>query len=164
MLWPTNTFGVKPKLVIKGGLIDWAVMGDPNASIPTPEPVLLRPMFGADGRAVGRTSMTFISQAAVEAGVPERLGLDRWIEPVRNCRTIGKAQMVRNDAMPEIDVDPETYQVCVDGRPATVAAVDGGVDVAALLHRLMAAAPTGASRRAGGGGRSQLRASCRSCS
>jgi urease subunit alpha len=124
VLWPTNTFGVKPKLVVKGGLIVWAAMGDPNASIPTPEPVLLRPMYAAYGRAVARTSITFVSQAAVEAGVPERLGLDRWVEPVRSCRTIGKAQMVRNDATPEIRVDPETYQVTIDGRPATVEAAD----------------------------------------
>jgi urease subunit alpha len=120
VLWPTNTFGVKPKYVIKGGFVCWAMMGDPNASIPTPEPVLLRPMFGTRGSAAGRTSITFLSQAAVDAGVPERLDLDRWIEPVRNCRTIGKAQMVRNSATPEIAVDPETYQVTVDGRPAVV--------------------------------------------
>jgi urease subunit alpha len=124
VLWPTNTFGVKPKLVVKGGLIVWAAMGDPNASIPTPEPVLLRPMFAAYGRAVARTSITFVSEAAVEAGLPERLGLERWVEPVRGCRTIGKAQMVRNDATPEIRVDPETYQVSVDGKPATVEAAD----------------------------------------
>jgi urease subunit alpha len=124
VLWPTNTFGVKPKIVVKGGMIVWAAMGDPNASIPTPEPVLLRPMFAANGRAVGRTSITFVSEAAVEAGVPERLGLERWVEPVRGCRTIGKAQMVRNDATPEIRVDPETYQVSVDGKPATVGAAD----------------------------------------
>jgi urease subunit alpha len=124
VLWPTNTFGVKPKLVVKGGLIVWAAMGDPNASIPTPEPVLLRPMFAAYGRAVAKTSITFLSQAAVDAGVPGRLGLERWVEPVRGCRMIGKAQMVRNDATPEIRVDPETYQVAVDGKPATVAAAD----------------------------------------
>jgi urease subunit alpha len=124
VLWPTNTFGVKPKLVVKGGLIVWAAMGDPNASIPTPEPVLLRPMFAAYGRAVARTSITFMSQAGVEADVPARLGLERWVEPVRGCRTIGKAQMVRNDATPEIRVDTETYQVTVDGEPATVAATD----------------------------------------
>jgi urease subunit alpha len=122
VLWPTNTFGVKPKLVVKGGLIVWAAMGDPNASIPTPEPVLLRPMFAACGSAVAKTSMTFMSKASVEAGVPARLGLARWVEPVRGCRTIGKAQMVRNDATPEIRVDPETYQVTVDGKPATVPA------------------------------------------
>jgi urease subunit alpha len=124
VLWPTNTFGVKPKLVVKGGLIVWAAMGDPNASIPTPEPVLLRPMFAADGRAVGNTSITFMAQAAVEAGLPGRLGLERWVEPVRGCRTIGKAQMVRNDATPKIHVDPETYRVTVDGKHATVEASD----------------------------------------
>jgi urease subunit alpha len=124
VLWPTNTFGVKPKLVVKGGLIVSAAMGDPNASIPTPEPVLLRPMFAAYGRAVARTSITFLSQAAVDVGLAERLGLERWTEPVRGCRTIGKAQMVRNDATPEIRVDPETYQVSVDGQPATVEAAD----------------------------------------
>jgi urease subunit alpha len=124
VLWPTNTFGVKPKYVIKGGFVATAVIGDPNASIPTPEPVLLRPMWAALGSAVRRTSITFMSEAAVEAGVPERLSLDRWVEPVRNCRTVGKAQMVRNDATPEISVDSETYQVSVDGRPATVDAAD----------------------------------------
>ena len=124
VLWPTNTFGVKPKYVLKGGFIVSALMGDPNASIPTPEPVLHRSMWGALGRAVGRTSITFMSAAAVEAGVGERLALDRWVEPVRNCRAVGKSQMVRNDTLPEITVDPETYQVTVDGRPATVPAVD----------------------------------------
>jgi urease subunit alpha len=124
VLWPTNTFGVKPKCVIKAGFINWAVIGDPNASIPTPEPVVARPMFGAEGAAAARTSMTFLSPAAAVAGVNEQLGLDRWVEPVRNCRTIGKAQMVRNAATPDIVVDPETYQVTVDGRPATVDAAD----------------------------------------
>jgi urease subunit alpha len=120
VLWPTNTFGVKPKYVIKGGFIASAIIGDPNASIPTPEPVLIRSMFAAQGRAVGRTSITFVSQAALAAEVPQRLGLERWVEPVRHCRTVGKAQMLRNDATPEISVDPETYQVRIDGRPATV--------------------------------------------
>jgi urease subunit alpha len=124
VLWPTNTFGVKPKYVIKGGFIASALIGDPNASIPTPEPVLIRSMFGAQGRAVGRTSITFLSEAATADGVPERLGLDRWFEPVRRCRTVGKAHMIRNDATPEIRVDPETYQVRVDGRPAVIDAVD----------------------------------------
>jgi urease subunit alpha len=81
-------------------------------------------MFGSRGIAVARTSMTFLSQAAVDAGIPERLGLERWVEPVRGCRTVGKAQMVRNSATPVISVDPETYQVTVDGRPATVGAAD----------------------------------------
>jgi urease subunit alpha len=124
VLWPTNTFGIKPKYVIKGGLVAFALMGDPNASIPTCEPVLLRSMFAAGGSAVGRTSMTFVSQAAVDAGVPERLAVDRWVEPVRGCRTVGKAQMVRNETAPEISVDPETYQVGVNGRPATVPAAE----------------------------------------
>ena len=124
VLWPTNTFGVKPKYVVKGGFIGSALMGDPNASIPTPEPVSMRPMFGAQGRAVGRTSMTFLSQSAFAAGVPERLGLDRWVEPVRGCRAVGKAQMVRNSATPKITVDPEAYQVSVEGRPVTVPAAD----------------------------------------
>jgi urease subunit alpha len=124
VLWPTNTFGVKPKYVIKGGFVASAIMGDPNASIPTPEPVLFRPMWGALGSAVGRTSITFMSQAAVDARVQGRLALARWVEPVRNCRAVGKAQMVRNDALPAIEVDAETYQVTVDGRPATVPATD----------------------------------------
>jgi urease subunit alpha len=120
VLWPTNTFGVKPKCVIKGGFVNWAIMGDANASIPTPEPVQLQPMFGAHGRAVGRTSMTFLSEAALDARLHERLGLDRWVEAVRGCRAIGKAQMVHNSGTPEIRVDPETYQVTVDGLPATI--------------------------------------------
>jgi urease subunit alpha len=133
VLWPTNTFGIKPKYVIKAGFVAFALMGDPNASIPTPEPVLLRPMWAALGSAVGRTSITFMSEAAVEARVPERLALERWVEPVRNCRTVGKAQMVRNDATPQIGVDPETYQVMVDGRLATVAAADE-VSMSQLYH------------------------------
>jgi urease subunit alpha len=120
VLWPIAYFGVKPKLVIKGGMIAWALMGDPNASIPTPEPVLYRPMFGAFGGALAETSVTFTSQAAVDAGVGPRLGLARRLEPVRGCRTIGKADMVLNDSTPEITVNPETYEVRVDGELATV--------------------------------------------
>jgi urease subunit alpha len=124
VLWPTNTFGVKPKYVVKGGFVNWAVMGDPNASIPTPEPVLLRPMFGTLGRAVDKTSITFLSRAAVEGGITERLGLDRWVEPVRGCRTVSKAQMVRNDGTPKISVDPETFQVSIEGHAVSVPAAD----------------------------------------
>ncbi|MEW2507993.1 urease subunit alpha [Amycolatopsis sp. NPDC047767] len=124
VLWPTNTFGVKPKYVLKGGFVAWSVMGDANASIPTPEPVLLQPMFAGLGKAVGRTSITFVSQAAHESGLFERLGIDRRTEAVRGCRTVGKAQMVRNELTPDIAVDPETYQVTVDGEPAVVPAVD----------------------------------------
>jgi len=120
VLWPTNMFGVKPKLVVKGGLINWSVMGDPNASIATPEPVLYRSMFGADGRAVKRTSFTFMSRAAIDRGIPEKLGLEKRIIPVTNTRTIQKKHMVRNDALPHIEVDPETYKVYVDGKLASV--------------------------------------------
>jgi urease subunit alpha len=133
VLWPTNMFGVKPKCVIKGGLIAWSVMGDANASIPTPEPVLLQPMFAGLGKAAGRTSVTFVSQAAAEGRVMERLGIDRWTEAVRGCRTVGKAQMVRNDLTPDISVDTETYQVTVDGQPAVVPAA-GEVSMSQLYY------------------------------
>jgi urease subunit alpha len=120
VLWPIPYFGVKPKLVVKGGMIAWALMGDPNASIPTPEPVLYRPMFGALGGAVAATCVTFTSKAAYESGIRQKLGLQRMVEPVRNCRSIGKADMLRNDLTPQIRVDPETYVVTVDGVHATV--------------------------------------------
>jgi urease subunit alpha len=120
VIWPIAYFGVKPKLVVKGGMIAWALMGDPNASIPTPEPVLYRPMFGALGGAVAATCVTFTSQAAYQSGIREQLGLQRMVEPVRGCRGIGKADMLRNDLTPEIRVDPETYVVTVDGVHATV--------------------------------------------
>ncbi len=125
VLWKPALFGVKPELVIKGGFIAWGAMGDANASIPTPQPVLYRPMFGSFGRAIGPSGITFVSQASLDAGVPQRLGLNKQVEAVRNCRQIGKAQMVHNDATPSIEVDPETYEVRVDGvlatcEPATV--------------------------------------------
>jgi len=120
VLWPIAFFGVKPKLVVKGGMIAWGLMGDPNASIPTPEPVLYRPMFGSLGRALAETSITFTSRAAFDDGIRERLGLARRVEPVRDCRAIGKADMVRNSATPEITVDPETYEVRLDGELASV--------------------------------------------
>jgi len=120
VLWPIGSFGAKPKLVIKGGMICWAVMGDPNGSIPTAEPSFYRPMFGAMGGAVAHTSLTFVSAAAHDAGIAAELGLSRRVEPVRRCRTITKRQMVRNDAMPAIEVDPDTYTVRVDGEIATV--------------------------------------------
>ncbi|MFP5407434.1 MAG: amidohydrolase family protein, partial [Gammaproteobacteria bacterium] len=124
VLWPTNMFAVKPKLVLKGGLINWSIMGDPNASIPTPEPVLYRPMFGAEGKAVKRTSFTFMSRAAIERGVPGKLGLERAILPVHDTRTLQKGNMVRNGALPLIEIDPETYQVYVDGKLASVPPAD----------------------------------------
>jgi urease subunit alpha len=118
--WPIESFAAKPRLVIKGGLINWAAMGDPNASLPTPQPVRFRPMFGAYGKAVQSTGVTFMSQAAIEAGIPEHLGLQRQIAAVRNCRSIGKQHMVRNDRAPEVEVDPETFKVTVDGAVTTI--------------------------------------------
>ena len=120
VLWPIGSFGAKPKLIIKGGMIAWSVLGDPNGSIPTAEPSFYRPMFGAMGKAVSATSLTFISPAAYEAGVHRDLGLAKRVESVRGCRHITKRQMVRNDAMPTIEVDPDSYQVRVDGEIATV--------------------------------------------
>ena len=120
VLWPIGSFGAKPKMVIKGGMINWSVMGDPNASIPTADPVLYRPMFGAFGEAVRSTCVTFVSGQAHQSGLSQSLGLKRRVEPVSSCRTITKKQMVRNDRLPKIEVDPETYQVRVDGELATV--------------------------------------------
>jgi urease subunit alpha len=113
VLWKPAFFGVKPELVLKGGMIAYAAMGDPNASIPTPEPVLYRPMFAA---ATPRsTCFTFVSAAALERDVPRQLGLAKRIEAVRNTRTLGKRDMVGNSATPQIEVDPQTYAVYADG-------------------------------------------------
>jgi urease subunit alpha len=125
VLWSPAFFGVKPDLVIKGGAIAAAQMGDPNASIPTPQPVHYRPMFGAFGGAVAATSLTFVSQAALEAGLAEKKGLAKELVAVENTRRISKADMVHNNATPDIQVDPETYEVTADGQllvcePATV--------------------------------------------
>lgn len=118
-LWKPAFFGVKPELVIKGGLIAWAQMGDANASIPTPQPVYGRPMFGSFGKAIASTSLTFMSQAALEAKIPEQLGLKKQCVAVSGTRNISKADMKLNDALPKIDVDPETYQVKADGQLLT---------------------------------------------
>ena len=116
VVWSPMFFGVKPDLVIKGGAIAWAMMGDPNASIPTPQPVHGRPMFGALGGALAATCITFVSQAALEDGIGQSLGLRRHLSAVRDTRGgIGKASMIHNDAMPNIEVDPETYEVRADG-------------------------------------------------
>ncbi len=116
VLWRPAFFGVRPELVLKGGFIAWAQMGDANASIPTPQPLRMRPMFGAYGRAVGSASIAFVSQrAALEGGLAE-LGLAKHIVAVSRCRGIGKRDMVHNDALPKITVDPETYEVRADGR------------------------------------------------
>jgi urease subunit alpha len=125
VLWSPAFFGVKPDLVLKAGTIAAALMGDPNASIPTPQPVHYRPMFGAYGKALPASAATFLSAAAIAGGVPERLGLGRLILPARGIRSVDKSRMVHNSATPQIDVDPETYEVRADGvhlvcEPATV--------------------------------------------
>ncbi len=114
VLWRPGFFGVKPSLILKGGMIAAAAMGDPNGSIPTPQPVHYRPMFGAYGRAL-RTSLTFVSQAALENEAVASLGLTRHLEAVRNTRHIGKKDMVHNDWLPRLEVDAETYEVRADG-------------------------------------------------
>jgi len=124
VLWGLGEFGAKPKMIVKGGFINWAMMGDPNASIPTPQPSYYRPMFGAMGLAPASTCVTFVSRAAYELGVKEQLGLQREVVPVLNCRGIGKSDMVRNSRTARIEVDPETYEVRVDGDLATVDPVD----------------------------------------
>jgi urease subunit alpha len=124
VLWKPAFFGVKPALILKGGMIAAAAMGDPNASIPTPQPVHYRPMFGAFGKAL-KTSVTFVSQAGLRNPHIQALKLFKRLEPVRNMRTLRKSDMVHNDYQPRMDVDPETYEVRADGElltcePATV--------------------------------------------
>ena len=124
-LWRPAMFGVKPEMVLKGGLIAWAQMGDANASIPTPQPVYMRPMFASFGGAMHQTSLTFLSQAAIDRGIPELLHLQKNTAPVSNIRQLTKRDMKLNDAMPRMEVDPETYEVRADGElltcePATV--------------------------------------------
>jgi urease subunit alpha len=119
VLWKPAFFGVKPEMIIKGGFIAWSVMGDANASIPTPQPVLYRPMFGSFGGAIAATSLTFVSKAALEDEIPTKLALKKTVVAVEKCRTIGKADMVHNAAMPAIEVDPETYEVRADGELLT---------------------------------------------
>ncbi len=118
-LWKPAMFGVKPEIVIKGGAIAWAQMGDPNASIPTPQPVYMRPMFGSFGGAANTTSLTFVSQAALDASIPEQIGLKTPAVAVSNTRKISKADMKLNEATPEIEVNPETYEVKADGKLLT---------------------------------------------
>lgn len=124
VLWPTQFFGAKPELVVKGGMIAWSVMGEPNASIPTVEPVIYRPMFGAHPAVIPATSVTFLSQAAADRGVAESLGLRRRVAVSKNNRALSKADMLRNDTLRAIEVDPETYQVRVDGEVVTAPAAE----------------------------------------
>jgi urease subunit alpha len=125
VLWEPAFFGVKPTLILKGGMINLALMGDPNASIPTPQPVHYREMFATRGGALGRTSLTFVSQAAEAAGIADRYGLRKRLVPVHGIRSLRKTDMIHNNYQPKITVDPETYQVVADGElltcePATI--------------------------------------------
>ncbi|GAA3033717.1 hypothetical protein GCM10020000_08720 [Streptomyces olivoverticillatus] len=115
VLWEPAFFGVRPQLVIKGGQIAYAQMGDANASIPTPQPVLPRPMFGAIGRAPAANSLNFVTQWAMDDGLPERLGLGKRFTLIRSTRSVTKADMRNNDARPRVEVDPDTFTVTVDG-------------------------------------------------
>jgi urease subunit alpha len=119
VLWKPAFFGVKPSLILKGGMIASAAMGDANASIPTPQPVHYRPMFGSAGGALGRTSLSFLSQSAAAAGVAESYGLAKTTAVVKGTRSVTKADMIHNDWQPDISVDPETYQVVADGMVLT---------------------------------------------
>jgi urease subunit alpha len=119
VLFKPALFGVKPELILKGGFIAWANMGDPNASIPTPQPMFYRPMFGATSRAVASTALTFVSEAGLRDGGLQNLGLRRRLEAVKSCRSVRKTDMVLNDALPKIVVDPETYHVTADGEHLT---------------------------------------------
>lgn len=115
VLWKPAFFGVKPKLILKGGMVVMAAMGDPNASIPTPQPVLIRPMFAAFGGSIAQTSAVFLSKAALERGVPQALGLQKLALPVSNTRGLQKKHMLLNDALPKLEIDPQTYEVRADG-------------------------------------------------
>jgi len=119
VLWKPAFFGAKPELVIKGGVISWAQMGDANASIPTPQPVMMRPMFASLGRAVGSCSIAFVSPLCARQAIAAGYGLSKRVEAVRGCRSLGKKDMRLNDATPEIRVDPETYRVTADGEHLT---------------------------------------------
>jgi urease subunit alpha len=120
VLWDPAFFGAKPKMVLKGGMINWANMGDPNSSLPTPQPTFFRPMFGAFGAALPETCITFVSQAAFEHGIAAKLGLKRKVMPIGGTRTLTKQHMVRNSTLGKIEVDPETFAVKVNGVHATV--------------------------------------------
>lgn len=124
VLWNPKMFGVKPDMIIKGGFIIASKMGDANASIPTPEPVVYTDMFGAYGLARANTCISFVSKAAYDAGIKERLGLKRQVLPVSHCRDIGKRDMKNNDVIADIDVNPENYEVRVDGELVTCKAAD----------------------------------------
>ncbi len=119
VLWKPAFFGAKPEMIIKGGMVAGSRMGDPNASIPTPQPVMYRHMFGAAGKAVFQTCASFVSKASLDLNIVQQYGLQKQVLPVRNCRSIGKKNMVLNDATPQIEVNPENYEVKVNGQLMT---------------------------------------------
>ncbi|MEO0988852.1 MAG: amidohydrolase family protein, partial [Cyanobacteria bacterium J06639_14] len=119
VLWQPGFFGIKPEIVIKGGFIAWAAMGESNASLMTCEPILYRPQWSSFGLASQTTSVGFVTQAALEKGIPDRLGLRKQLLPVKGTREVSKQDMLHNDACPEIEVDPDTFQVRVNGEIAT---------------------------------------------
>lgn len=124
VIWKPALFGVKPEIIMKSGFVVASKMGDPNGSIPTPQPVIYREMWGAMGTAASKCSITFVSQISVDNGTVESYGLKRKFLPVKGCRNIGKKDMVNNDKTPDIRVDPETYRVYVDGEYITSEPVD----------------------------------------
>jgi urease subunit alpha len=119
VVWKPALFGVKPETIIKGGFIAAARMGDVNASIPTPQPVIMRNMWGTYGKALSRTAITFVSKASIANGIKEKLGLERTVLPVKNCRSIGKRDMILNGETPPVEVDPKTYEVSINGEKIT---------------------------------------------
>ncbi|NQW80144.1 MAG: urease subunit alpha, partial [Polaromonas sp.] len=119
VIWRPAFFGIKPSIILKGGFIAMAAMGDPNASIPTPQPVHYRPMFGSFGGAVAKGSLTFVSQAAQAAGVKERFGLAKTLSAVKNIRSVRKQNMIHNNYLPSMEIDPQTYLVRADGQLLT---------------------------------------------
>ena len=119
VLWNPAFFGAKPDIIIKGGMIIASKMGDANASIPTTQPVMYQPMFAAHGKAKNEACLTFVSQAAYDAGIKDIYGLEKTVVPVKGCRNIAKKDMVFNNRTPKITVDAETYEVTVDGEAIT---------------------------------------------
>ncbi|NQW94814.1 MAG: amidohydrolase family protein, partial [Polaromonas sp.] len=119
VVWKPAFFGIKPSIILKGGFIAMAAMGDPNASIPTPQPVHYRPMFGAFGGAIAKGSLTFVSQAGMAAGIKDKFGLAKGLSAVKNIRGVRKKHMIHNAYLPKMEIDPQTYAVRADGQLLT---------------------------------------------
>ncbi|MDX1326750.1 MAG: urease subunit alpha, partial [Arenibacter sp.] len=124
VLWKPALFGAKPEMIIKGGMIIASKMGDPNGSIPTPQPILMRSMYGSLGSAVHKTCATFVSKAAMNNNIKEKFGLKKTLHAVTNCRSVSKKDLIHNDKTPVIEVNPETYEVKVDGKVLTCDPID----------------------------------------